>query len=58
MQVSDSIIFRMLIFFFFKASGSTFSRLHKRLLKSFYEAVISLPHLGKSIVEGNLHLGP
>ena len=48
----------MLIFHSFKASGSTFSRLHQRLLKSFKEAAISLRHLGKSILEGNLYLGP
>ena len=49
----------MLIFRSFKASGSTFSHLHQRLLKSFKEAAISLRHLGKSILlEGNLYLGP
>ena len=49
----------MLIFHSFKASGSTFSRLHHRLLKSFKEAAISLRHLKKkSILEGNLYLGP
>ena len=48
----------MLIFHSFKASCSTFSRLHQRLLKSFKEAVISLRHKGKSILEGNLCLGP
>ena len=48
----------MLIFHSFKASGSTFSRLHQRLLKSFKEATISLRHLEKSILEGNLYLGP
>ena len=45
----------MLIFHSFKASGSTFSRLHQRLLKSFKEAAISR-HLEKSILEGNLYL--
>ena len=49
---------KMLIFHSFKASGSTFSRLHQRLLKSFKEAAISLRHLEKSILEGNLYLGP
>ena len=44
----------MLIFHSFKASGSTFSRLHHRLLKSFKE----VRHLEKSILEGNLYLGP
>ena len=44
----------MLIFNSFKASGSTFSCLHQRLLKSFKEAAISLQHLEKSILEGNL----
>ena len=48
----------MLIFHSFKASGSTFSRLHQRLLKSFKEAAISLRHVEKSILEGNLYLGP
>ena len=47
----------MLILHSFKASSSTFSRLHQRLLKSFKEAAISLRHLGKSILEGNLYLG-
>ena len=46
----------MLIFHSVKASGSTFSRLHQRLLKSF--KAISLRHLEKSILEGNLYLGP
>ena len=41
-----------------KASGSAFSRLHQRLPKSFKEAAISLGYLGKSILEGNLYLGP
>ena len=40
-----------------KASGSTFSRLHQRLRKSFKEAAISVRHLGTSILEGNLYLG-
>ena len=49
----------MSIFHSFKASGSTFSRLHQRLLKSFKEAAISLRHLGKSILEVYLYnLGP
>ena len=48
----------MLIFHSFKASGSTFSRLNQRLLKSFKEAAISLRHLEKYILEGNLYLGP
>ena len=38
-------------------SCSIFSHLHQRLLKSFNEAAISLRHLGKSILEGNLYLG-
>ena len=42
----------------FKAPGSAFSRLHEPLLKSLKEAVVSLRHLGKSILEGNLYLGP
>ena len=48
----------MLIVHSLKASGSTFSHLHQRLLKSFKEVVISLRHLGKSIQEKNLYLGP
>ena len=48
----------MLNFHSFKASVSTFSHLHQRLLKSFIEAAISLRHLGTSILEGNLYLGP
>ena len=47
----------MLIFYSFKASGLKFSRLNQRLLKSFNEAAISLRHLGKSILEGNLYFG-
>ena len=52
------MILKMLLFHSFKASGSTFSHLHQRLLKSFNEAMVSLRHLGKSILEGNLYLGP
>ena len=48
----------MVIFHSFNVSGSTFSRLHQRLPKSFKEAAISLRHLGKSILEGNQYLGP
>ena len=47
----------MLIFHSFKASVSTCSRLHQRLLKSFKEAAISLRHLEKSILDGSLYLG-
>ena len=57
-EIRVSIIIKMLIFHSLKASGSTCSRLHRRLLKSFKEAAISLRHLGKSIVEANLYLGP
>ena len=35
-----------------------FPFLHQRLLKSFKEAAISLRHLEKSMLEGNLYLGP
>ena len=52
------MILKMLLFHSFKALGSTFSHLHQRLLKSFNEAVVSLRHLGKSILEGNLYVGP
>ena len=48
----------MLNFNSFKAPGSTFSRLHQPLLKSFKEEGISLQHLEKSLLEGNLYLGP
>ena len=33
----------MLIFYSFKASGSTFSRLHQRLLKSLKDEVLDTP---------------
>ena len=62
-KINTSInTFKMLIFYFFKASGSTFFHLHQRLLMSFMsfkEAAFSLRHLGKSVfhVEGNLDLG-
>ena len=56
-EIRVSIILKMLIFHSFKASGSTFSSLHQRLLKSFKEATISLRHLGKSILEGSLYVG-
>ena len=58
MIIRVSTIFKMLIFHSFNASGSTFSHLHKQLLKSFKEAAISLRHLGKSILEGHLYSGP
>ena len=48
----------MLIFQSFTASGSTFSRLHQRLLNPLKEAAISLRYLGKLILEGNLYTGP
>ena len=48
----------MLNFHSIEASGSRFSRLFQRLLKPFKEAAISLRHLWKSILEGNLYLGP
>ena len=57
-EIRVSIIFKLLIFHSFKASGSTISSLHQQLQKSFKEAGISLRHLGKSILEGNLYLGP
>ena len=47
----------MLIVHSFKASGTTFFCLHQRLLKSFKEAAISLQHVGKPTLEGNLYLG-
>ena len=43
---------------FLQGTRFKFSRLQQRLLKSFKEAAISLRHLGKSILEGNLYLGP
>ena len=58
MKKRVSIIFKMLIFHSFKASGSTIVRLHQRLLKSFNEAAISLRHKGKSILEEDLYLRP
>ena len=57
-EIRVSITLKMFIFHSFTASGSTFSCLHQRLLKSFKEAAICLRHLEKSILEGNLHLGP
>ena len=48
----------MLNFQFFKALGSTYSRLHQRLLKSFKAAAISSRHFLKSMLDGNLYLGP
>ena len=57
-EIRVSIILKMLIFHSFKASGSTLTHLHQRLLKPFKEAAISLRHLEKSILEGNLYLGP
>ena len=48
----------MFIFHSFKASGSTFSCFAPTITKSFKEAAISLRHLEKSILEGNLYLGP
>ena len=47
----------MLIFHSFKASGSTFSRLHQRLLKSFNDSDLSTT-FRESILEGDLYLGP
>ena len=46
---------KKLIFHFFKASGSTFFRLHQQLLRSFKEAAISVRHLRKSILDVNLY---
>ena len=54
-EIRVSIILKMLIFHSIKESGSTFSHLHQRLLKSCKEAAISLRHLGKSMLEGNLY---
>ena len=52
-----SILLKLLIFHFFKASGFNIFSYNQRLLTSFKEAAISLRHLGKSILEGNLYLG-
>ena len=57
-EIRVSIILKMLIFHSFKASGTTFSCFYQLLSKSFKEARISLRHLGTSILEGNLYLGP
>ena len=48
------------MFIFHSIQGIRFNifPLHQRLLKSFKEAVISLRHLEKSILEGILYLGP
>ena len=48
----------MFIFHSLKASGSTFSHLYQRLLKSFKEAALSLRQLGKPILQEHLYLGP
>ena len=57
-QNQKILILNMLIFHSFMALGSTFSRLHQRLLKSFNETALALRYLGKSVFEGNLYLGP
>ena len=46
----------MLTFHSFRASGSTYSRLHHRLPKSFNADAISSLHFFKSIREGNLYI--
>ena len=48
----------MLTFHSFRASGSTYSRLHHRLPKSFNADAISSLHFLKLIREGNLYFGP
>ena len=48
----------MLMFHSYKALGSTYSRLHHRLPKSFNADAIFSLHLFKSIREGNLYFGP
>ena len=48
----------MLNFQFFKAIGSTYSRLHQRLPKPFKAAAISSRHVLKLMRDGNLYLGP
>ena len=48
----------MLTFHSFRGSGSTYSRLHHRLPKSFNADAISSLHFLKSIREGNLYFGP
>ena len=53
-----SIILNLLNFQFFKAPGSTYSRVHQRLSKSFKVAAISSRHFLKSMRDGNLYLGP
>ena len=56
-EIRVSMVLKMLVFSSFKASGSAFSRLHQRLLKSFNKTEISLRHLGKTILERNLYTG-
>ena len=48
----------MLSFHSFKTLGSTYSRLHHRLPKSFNADAISSLHFFKPIREGNLYFGP
>ena len=45
-------------FHFLRALGSTYSRLHHRLPKSFNADVSSSLHFLKLIREGNLYFGP
>ena len=48
----------MLTFHSFRELGSTYSRLHYQLPKSFNADAISSLHFLKSILEGNLYFGP
>ena len=51
-------ILKTLTFHSFRESGSTYSRLHHRLPKSFNADAISSLHFWKSIRKGNLYFGP
>ena len=56
--IRSPIILKMLTFHSLKALGSTYSRLHHQLPKSFNADAISSLHILKSIWEGNLYFGP
>ena len=51
-------ILKMLRFLSFRATRSTYYRLHNRLPNAFMAAGIFSLHLLKSILEGNRYFGP
>ena len=56
-SVPDHCLSFYFTFHSFRALGSTYSRLHHRLPKSFNADAISSLHFFKSIREGNLYFG-